>query len=142
MATDVQLLALLRQAGVTYQGEQLLAAALPRTVGTAPGAAAGANNGGSPPAPSLVAGSTDGRGAVNFGSGAGPAIGEQVVVTFASAYASAPVVTLSGGNAATDALGAIYPAQVTTTGFRVRTTAAPGASQGGSTYVVQYRVDP
>lgn len=142
MAVDNQLLPVLRQGGVGYQLEQVLSSALPRTGGAAPGAAAGANNGGSPPAPTVVVGSTDGRGSIQFGSGSAPAAGEQVVVTFASAYASAPVVMLSAGNAATDALGALYPAQVTTTGFRVRTTAAPAASQGGSTFMVQYTVHP
>jgi hypothetical protein len=142
MANDSQLVHPLRQGGVTYALEQLLVGALPRLSGGAPGVAAGANNGGSPPAPSTVAGSTDGRGSIQFGSGSAPAVGEQVVVTFAGSYAAAPVVTLSGGNAATDALGALYPAQVTATGFRVRTTAAPAASQGGSTFMVQYTVHP
>jgi hypothetical protein len=142
MATDSTLLPLLRQAGVGYALEQQLAAALPRFTGGAPGAAAGANNGGSPPAPTVVAGSTDGRGSVQFGSGTTPAIGEQVVITFAGPYSSAPVVSLSGGNAATDALSALYPAQVTTTGFRVRSTVAPSASQGGATFLVQYEVRP
>jgi hypothetical protein len=142
MAVDTQLIPVLRQGGVGYQLEQVLSSALPRTGGAAPGAAAGANNGGTPPAPTVVAGSTDGRGLIQFGSGSAPAIGEQVVVTFAQPYASAPVVQLSGGNAATDALGALYAGQVTTTGFRVRCMTAPSASQGGTTFLVQYRVDP
>jgi hypothetical protein len=142
MASDSQLVTLIRQSGASYGLEQLLSAALPRTTGPAPLLVAGANNGGTPPAPILLAGSTDGRGAVNFGSGTAPAAGEQVVVSFAVPYGAAPVVSLSGGNSATDALGAIYPAQVTTTGFRVRTTAAPNPSQSNTTYLVAYRVDP
>lgn len=142
MAVDATLLPLIRQAGIGYPGEQLLSASLPRTTGVAPGTAAGANNGSSPPAPTVVAGSTDGRGSIQFGSGTTPAAGEQVVVTFASPYASAPVVMLSGGSAATSALGAIYPGAVSTTGFTVRCMTAPGASQGGSTFMVQYTVHP
>jgi hypothetical protein len=131
MATDTTLLPLLRQAGVGYALEQQLAAVLPRLTGPAPSAAAGANNGTSPPAPTVVTGSTDGRGSIQFGSGGTPAIGEQVAVTFASAYSSPPVVSVSGGTAATDALGALYPAQVSTTGFRVRCTATPAGTQAG-----------
>jgi hypothetical protein len=142
MPVDATLLPLIRQAGIGYPGEQLLSAALPRTTGGAPGTAAGANNGGSPPAPSLVAGSTDGRGGLQFGSGTTPAAGEQVVVTFASTYGAAPVVTLAGGNAATSALGAIYPGAVTATGFTVRCMTAPTASQGGTVFLVQYKVTP
>jgi hypothetical protein len=124
------------------QVREVLGPSLPRLIGTAPGAAAGANNGSSPPAPTVVAGSTDGRGSVQFGSGTTPAIGEQVVVTFSQPYGAPPVVTLSGGNAATSALGALYPAAVDANGFRVRCTVAPTASQGGSTFLVQYTVHP
>jgi hypothetical protein len=143
MAVDATLLPLIRQAGIGYPGEQLLSAALPRTTGVAPGAAAGANNGTTPPAPTVVTGSTDGRGSIQFGSGGTPAAGEQIVVTFATAYGGgAPVVTLSGGNAATSALGAIYPGAVTATGFTVRCMTAPSASQGGTVFLVQYKVTP
>jgi hypothetical protein len=142
MAVDNTLLPLLRQAGVSYALEQQLSAVLPRLTGGAPGTAAGANNGGSPPAPTVVSGSTDGRGSIQFGSGTTPALGEQLVLTFASPYSAPPVVSLSGANAATSNLGALYPAEVTATGFKVRSTAAPGASQGGATYLVQYEVRP
>jgi hypothetical protein len=142
MATDTNLLSVLRSAGVGYALEQQLAGALPRLTGPAPGAAAGANNGGSPPAPTVVTGSTDGRGSIQFGSGTTPAAGEQIVVTFAAAYAAPPVVALSGGNAATSALGALYPGAVSTTGFTIRCMTAPGASQGGTVFLVQFEVNP
>jgi hypothetical protein len=133
----------LNHLGFTHgQAKDVLGPSLPRLIGGAPSAAAGANNGGSPPAPTVVAGSTDGRGSIQFGSGTAPAVGEQVVVTFAQPYTSAPVVMLSGGNAATSALGALYPGAVSTTGFTIRCATAPTASQSGTTFLVQYRVDP
>ncbi len=142
MATDTTLLPLLRQAGVGYNLEQQLSGALPRLTGPAPGVAAGANNGTSPPAPTVATGSTDGRGSIQFGSGTTPAAGEMVVVTFAAQYAQPPVVVLSGGNAATSALGALYPGAVSATGFTIRCMTAPSASQGGTTFLVQYEVSP
>jgi hypothetical protein len=97
-----------------------------------PTIAAGGNNGTTPPAPSLNP-STDTRGNGFFGSGSGPIAGAQVVVTFAKPYATAPIVLVNPGNAATAALGNLYTA-VTTTGFTLYTPNAPAASQGNGTY--------
>lgn len=105
--------------------------------GTAPGVAAGANNGTTPPAPTDV-GANDSRGVVLFGSGATPAAGAQVVVSFAVAYAAAPVVVLTAGNAATQALG-LFVSSVGTGGFTVSTVSAPTASQAATVYSVAFQ---
>ena len=114
---------------------------------TAPTAAAGANNGTSPPAPVVTAGSNDARGALTFGSGATPAAGAQSVVTFANPYLpvgaqeplATPVVMLVALNTATQALG-LYVSSLTPTGFTISATTAPAASQGNTTFSVQYAV--
>lgn len=113
---------------------------------TAPTLAAGANNGTSPPAPTLVTGASDYSGAVNFGSGTTPAAGAQVVVTFgtpwqgvgASASKLAPTVFLTSGNSGTGALGALSVSSVTNTGFTINCATAPAGSQSVGTYVVNY----
>lgn len=107
------------------------------TSGTPVAAAAGANNGASPPAPIAAAAGTDTRGSVTFGSGTTPAAGAQVVITFSTAFAAAPVVVLAAGTSATAALN-VFPSAVSTTGFTVSTVSAPAASQGGSTYRVSW----
>jgi hypothetical protein len=144
MPIDPQIIPLLRSTGVGYGLEQQLAGDLPRLTGAAPAAAAGADNGTTPPAPVVAAGSTDGRGSLTFGSGSAPAAGDQVVVTFASPYASKPVVTVVASNAAITktVLGQLTPAEVSTTGFKVRSSAAPGVSQANTTYELQYQVTP
>lgn len=110
-------------------------------VASSPTFAAGANNGTTPPAPTAVAGSSDLKGKVQFGSGTTPAAGAQVVVTFSQAYRTAPVsVMLTGGNAGTDALGALDAQSITATGFTIGCQTAPTASQGGTVYVVEYEV--
>lgn len=101
------------------------------TGGTAPTVAAGANNGTTPPAPTVAG--VDMRGTATFGSGATPAAGAQVVVTFSSAYSSAPVVVVSAANAATAALN-VFPTSVTTTGFTISSAVAPTASQAATAY--------
>ena len=113
----------------------------------APTAAAGANAGGSPPAPVVTAGSNDARGALTFGTGTTPAAGAQAVVTFANPYLplgaqeplASPVVMLNSLNTATQALG-LYVSSLTPTGFTVSCTTAPAASQGNTVYSVQYVV--
>ena len=110
--------------------------------GAAPAVAAGANNGTAPPAPSVVAGGTDARGTIDFGSGSAPAAGAQVTVTFAHALPAGtiPFVHLQETNSATKALNA-YPSGISNTGFTVSTGSAPTASQGGTTYSVEYDVE-
>lgn len=107
------------------------------STGTAPAAAAGANNGTSPPAPVVAASSTDMRGSLTFGSGSTPAAGAQVAVTFATAYASAPVVVISPGNDATAVLTCSVTG-VSTTGFTLTTHTAPTGSQAATVYAFSW----
>ena len=100
-------------------------------------AAAGVNNGTSPPAPVVVSGSTPMRGKVTFGSGASPSVGKQVVVTFGSAFAFAPAIVLIPSNSATQALG-LYVTDQTASGFTLAGAAAPAASQPNTTYAFNY----
>lgn len=113
--------------------------------GPAPTAAAGANNGTTPPAPVLTAGLNDTRGNITFGSGGTPAAGAQVVVTFNSAVAAeingTPVVVVPPKNTATQALG-LYVSSVSNSGFTISTTNAPTASQANTVYSVDYVVIP
>lgn len=101
----------------------------------APTAAAGASNGGSPPAPVMSADSSDIRGSLTFGSGTTPAAGAQVVVTFTTPRDAGrlPVIQITE---TTTVLSALNPAvtAVTATGFTVSTNSAPTASQANTTY--------
>lgn len=107
--------------------------------GTAPSAAAGANAGGSPPAPVVVGGSNDIRGQITFGTGTAPAAGAMVAVTFATAYSAAPFVLVSPSNAQAASLQ-ICAVSVSTTGFTLSTNDAPAASQANTTYAFNYWV--
>lgn len=141
MPVDTALFPIFAQSGVGYPAAIQLASSMITGRTTTPTPAAGANNGGTPPAPSLRSGSTDTTGAVLFGSGTIPAAGEQVVVTFGAAYGAAPLVILVSGNTATLALGALGATSTTTT-FTIRCTTAPAASQAGTTFQVNYLVLP
>lgn len=105
--------------------------------GAAPTAAAGANAGSSPPAPVLT-NATDVAGQVTFGTGTSPAAGAQCVVTFNTAYANAPKVTITPINSASAALN-LYVAS-TTTNFTVSCVNAPSASQANTVYGFNYHV--
>jgi hypothetical protein len=107
-----------------------------QSVGNLPTPAAGANNGTSPPTPNLVG--SDVAGSVVFGSGSSPAAGAQVAVTFSVAYDQAPTVVLNANNATTAALG-LYATR-TASGFTIRSTNAPSASQTLGTFDVSYIV--
>lgn len=107
-----------------------------------PSAVAGANNGGSPPAPTMVAGSSDDRGQINFGSGSAAAAGAQVVVSFAEGYPTTPMaISLSAFNAASQALG-LFVSSVTSSGFTISSVNAPAASQVVGTFIAGYVVHP
>lgn len=110
--------------------------------GSAPAVAAGANNGTTPPAPTVTAGGTDARGIISFGSGGTPAAGAQVTVTFAHALpaGTTPFVHLQETNSATKALN-VFPTGASNTGFTVSTGSAPTASQASGTYLVEYDVE-
>lgn len=107
--------------------------------GTAPTAAAGANNGTTPPAPVITAGDNDVRGNITFGSGGSAAGGEQVDVTFAKAYGAAPIVMVNPDNDATQQLG-IYVSASSTTGFSLSCHGAPTSSQANTVYSFDYMV--
>ena len=107
---------------------------------TAPGVAAGANAGTSPPAPVLLANSNDTRGGITFGTGTSPAAGAMVVVTFGTPYPVAPFIGLDAATSAAAPLF-LYVSTVTTTGFTIALQAAPAASQGNGVYGVNYRVN-
>jgi hypothetical protein len=100
-----------------------------------PTAAAGASNGGSPPAPVVAVDSSDDRGSLTFGSGTAPAAGAQCVVTFATPKDGnrLPVVQITETTTATAALNPGVTA-ITATGFTVATNSAPTASQGNTIY--------
>lgn len=103
--------------------------------GSAPTIAAGANNGTTPPTPTVTGNDT--RGTVSFGSGTSPAIGAQIVVTFNSAFSAAPVVTFTATKSALQALNP-YISAITTTSFTLSTTVAPTASQAATVYAGNY----
>lgn len=108
------------------------------TAGTGtPTAAAGSNAGTTPPAPVVVAGSTDTRGRITFGTGATPAAGNMAVVTFSNPYSVAPYVFATMNSAVGTGL---YITSVTTTGFTIGLSTAPTASQANTTYAVNYQV--
>ena len=113
--------------------------------GPAPTAAAGANNGTSPPAPVVATAAIDTRGNITFGSGSSPAAGAQVVVTInaneAAELQGTPSVILTPKNTATQALG-LYVSAVSTTAFTVSTTNAPTASQANTVYSFDYVLIP
>lgn len=109
------------------------------TAGTGtPTVAAGANAGTAPPAPVLVAGSNDSRGRVTFGTGATPAAGAMVVVTFSNPYQTAPFVVASQG---TVTGSGAFVSNVTTTGFTFGFATAPAASQANTVYAFNYQVE-
>lgn len=109
-------------------------------VGAQPTLAVLANNGTTPPAPVLAADATDHRGTLTFGSGATPAVGGQVSVTFSRPFSAPPVVVLSPTTGAS-ASRAPYPANVTATGFNVNLNTVPNASQVATTYGIAYHVE-
>lgn len=106
---------------------------------TAPTLAAGANAGGSPPAPVLTAGATDTRGTITCGTGTTPAAGALVVVTFGTPYATAPIIQLTPTTVGAANL-LEYVSSVTINGFTVSLQAAPAASQANTVYGFNYRV--
>lgn len=105
--------------------------------GLAVTAAAGANAGSSPPSPALT-NATDLAGQVTFGTGTSPAAGAQCVVTFNTAYSSAPKVVITPINSASASLN-LY-AVTTTANLTVSSVNAPSASQANTVYGFFYHV--
>ncbi|MEA9986305.1 glycosyl hydrolase family 28-related protein [Subtercola sp. RTI3] len=89
-------------------------------------------------APAATSNANDTAGRIFFGSGTGTAAGQLVSVTFATPYTNEPVVVLTAGTAAAQQLGLYVSA--TTTGFVIRSTAAPAASQSVGTFQVKFVV--
>lgn len=108
--------------------------------GGSPTGAAQAANGAGPPAVTVTG--NDGRGKVSFGSGTGPAAGNQVVVTYqnSTGWIAAPFVHLTPLTAATATAGP-YVAASTATTVTIAFANAPTASQSAGTYQVQYRIE-
>ncbi len=104
--------------------------------GPAVTAAAGAQAGGSPPAP-VIGTSVDNGGLITFGTGSAPAAGELVTVTFGTTFVSPKAVVVCPANTATQALG-LYVSNLATTGFALRATSGPAASQANTVYSFSY----
>ena len=119
-------------------GTTVVSPALGLPVGV-PAAAAGANNGTSPPAPVVASTARSNRGNVTFGSGTTPAAGAQCVVTFPTAYATAPYVAVVPRNSATAALG-LFVSATAAGSFTLSTTSAPAASQANTVYSFDFLV--
>jgi hypothetical protein len=103
------------------------------STGEVPTAAAGSNAGSSPPAPILNSNSNDTRGSLTCGTGTSAAAGNLVTVTFDTAYAIVPIVSIEPLNGAAAAL-LPYVTSVSTTGFTIAVQSAPASSQANTTY--------
>jgi hypothetical protein len=100
--------------------------------------AAGAGT--TPPA-AVLGTSNDQAGLITFGTGTSPAAGDQVTVTFGTAYAAAPnTIILTPANSATAAKAPLYVASITASGFTVGLANAPAASQANTVYAFSYLV--
>jgi hypothetical protein len=107
--------------------------------------AAGAQAGTGAPAPALEAGCNDGAGAITFGTGTGPAAGEQVAVTFSKQWVipggGNPHIVVCPYNQATAAIGLLVPKnKITAAGFSVSAANAPAAGQANTVYAFSYIV--
>lgn len=111
---------------------------------SAPGVAAAAGAGTSPPAPVIATGSNDCGGTISWGTGTSPNTQSQLTITFSSAWVipggGGPHVVLTPGNSATAALGAMFVTGISPTAFQVNVPTAPAASQGNTTYQFSYMV--
>lgn len=119
----------------TWRGD-LIVGRIKATQGAAPTVAAGAAST-SPPAPVVVAGSSDTAGRITFGSGTSPAIGIYVTVTFSATYTTAPTVVIAPANSAT-AIKSPYVVAASATAFTIGLGVAAGISQANTVYDVAY----
>lgn len=104
-----------------------------------PAAAALAGLGAGPPAPT-VSHASDLRGTIIIGTGAAPAAGDAVTITFQQPMVQAvPNVAIWAANAATAALNP-YVRTVTQAGFTVGFSGVPAAGQAAGTYQVAWAV--
>jgi hypothetical protein len=109
------------------------------TGGTAPSIAAAAGAGSSPPTPTFDAGQQDCRGSVNLGTGTSATAGDQVTVTYGTAWGANPDVVIAPLNAATAALQP-YVSAHGTGNFKIAFGVAPASSQTVGTYKLSYLV--
>ena len=112
--------------------------------GNIPGLVAGAGAGSGPPSPVLQTGSTDLGGFITWGTGTSPNTQAQLSMTFGKAWVipggGNPHVSLTPANSATAALGVMFIAGLSPTGFTINVSTAPAASQGNTTYALCYTV--
>lgn len=113
----------------------------PPSVLPATTAVVGAGAGTAPPAVVVVAGTTDKRGQMTWGTGTSPAAGNQVVVTFGSVQSSYGSMDIQAKNSVTQALG-LYVVSATTSGFTVAAANAPAASQANTVFSFDYTFVP
>lgn len=107
-----------------------------------PTVAVGAGLGTSPPAPTLDAQADDAQGTISFGSGATPAAGVILTVTFARPKDGnrLPKVFLQESNQAMAGID-VAVGTVSSTSFQVvQNTRTVAASQAAGTYALSYRV--
>lgn len=107
-----------------------------------PTVAAGAGLGTSPPAPAMSATSDDYRGTISFGSGATPAAGTALTITFARPKDAnrLPVISLQEATQATAGID-FAVGTVTSTSFTiVQATRLVTASQPAGTYALNYTI--
>jgi hypothetical protein len=96
-------------------------------------ATAGTGAGTSPPTPAVTAGPTNESGTVTFGTGTGPAAGNQAVVTFGTPFSVAPTIIISPVNVASGALN-LAVVSPSASGFTVASGNAPSAGQANTAY--------
>lgn len=109
-------------------------------------AVAGANNGTSPPGPTLSSLADDERGYISFGSGATPAAGAQVVLNTTGSWSGYdalpnPIATVTPCNAATAACGTWW-ASISSDNLTVTfgCSGIPAASQASGTFKLAYKL--
>ena len=132
-------------AGTRVPNPQLRAGQILKIAGHVAGAGAAvtaamqAGAGTSPPA-AVVTNTNDTNGTVTFGTGTTPAAGDQIRLTFAASFGSAPKgVCITALNAATQALG-LYVSAVTATTVTIAAANAPAASQANTVYSFSFIV--
>lgn len=106
------------------------------THGSAPAISSLPGNGSTPPKPAVSG--TDVAGRLEFGTGSGSVTGDQIRLTFATPFASAPTVTLLAGNGRS---ADSHPyAETSTTHVDIGVTDDLAEEQGAGSYVFGYQI--
>lgn len=102
--------------------------------------AAGAGGGASPPTP-IISGN-DQRGQITWGTGTGPTTGIQATITFGFPWEVAGItpIVVPANAAAAALIPYVLPADTSLTAWSFRVQTAGAASQGASTYAIQYHL--